>query len=179
MDYFVTIFLSVLLIASTIIDLKTQKIPNLITLPGMLIALGYHSTMNGLDGLLFSAGGIGVGIGLLIIPYLMGGMGAGDAKLMGAIGGFIGVKAAFFAFLIIAAVGGVYALILVVFYRSNFSGFFRKQFDTLVSFILMQKYIPDIEESEKSRPKLCYGLAIALGTGIYIFLDTTGYGFLS
>jgi prepilin peptidase CpaA len=179
MDYFITIFLSVLLIASAIIDLKTQKIPNLITLPGMLIALGYHSTLNGLDGLLFSAGGIGVGIGLLIIPYLLGGMGAGDAKLMGAIGGFIGVKAAFSAFLIIAAVGGVYALIILVIYRSNFGGFLKKQFDTLVNLILIKKYIPDIEESEKNRPKLCYGLSIALGTGIYIFLDTTGYGFLS
>jgi prepilin peptidase CpaA len=179
MNYFVTIFLSVLLIASAIIDLKTQKIPNLLTLPSMLIALGYHSTLNGLDGLLFSAGGIGVGIGLLIIPYLMGGMGAGDAKLMGAIGGLLGAKAVLFTFFLTAAVGGVYALVLVVIYRSNFGGFFRKQFDTLVNFILMQKYIPDIEESQKSRPKLCYGLAIALGTGIYIFLDTTGYGFLS
>ena len=179
MDYFLTIFLSVLLIASAIFDLKLQKIPNLLSLPGMLLALSYHSTLNGFDGLLFSAGGIGAGIGLLIIPYLMGGMGAGDAKLMGAIGGFLGAKAAFYVFLIIATVGGVYALLLVVIYRSNFSGFFRKQFDTLVSFILMQKYIPDMEESEKSRPKLCYGLAIALGTGIYIFFDKTGYGFLS
>ena len=173
------IYITILLIISSVIDLRTHKIPNLITLPSMLIAIIYHSTLYGLDGLLFSAGGIGVGIGLLIIPYLMGGMGAGDAKLMGAIGGFVGAKAAFYAFLIIAVVGGVYALLLVVIYRSNFSGFFRKQFDTLVSFILMQKYIPDIEESEKRRPKLCYGLAIALGTGIYIFLDTTGYGFLS
>ena len=173
------IYITILLIISAVIDLRTHKIPNLITLPSILIALIYHSLLYGLDGLLFSAGGIGVGIGLLIIPYLMGGMGAGDAKLMGAIGGFLGAKAAFYAFLIIAAVGGVYALILVVIYRSNFNGFFRKQFDTLVSFILMQKYIPDIGESEKSRPKLCYGLAIALGTGIYIFLDTTGYGFLS
>lgn len=179
MDYFITIFLSVLLIASAIIDLKTQKIPNLLTLPGILIALGYHVSSNGLEGLLFSAGGAGVGIGLLIIPYLMGGMGAGDAKLMGAIGGFIGAEAALYAFLMIAAVGGIYALILVLIYRSKFSGFFREQFDTLVSFILMRKYIPDIDGHGKGRPKLCYGLAIALGTGIYILLDTTGYGFLS
>jgi prepilin peptidase CpaA len=179
MNYFVTIFLAVLLIASAIIDLKIQKIPNLLTLPGMLIALGYHSTMNGLEGFLFSAGGIGVGISLLIIPYLMGGMGAGDAKLMGAIGGFIGVKAAFYAFFIIAAVGGIYALIIVVIYRSNSDGFLRKQFDTLLNLILLQKYVPDIEERENSRPKLCYGLAIALGTGIYILLEKTGYEFLS
>ena len=167
------------MVTAATIDLRTQKIPNIITYPSMLIALTYATIINGTEGLLFSAGGIAIGTALLIIPYLMGGMGAGDAKLMGAIGGFIGAQAVFYAFLIIAAVGGVYALIIVVIYRSNFSGFFRKQFDTLVSFILIQKYIPDIEQSEKSRPKLCYGLAIALGTGIYIFLDTTGYGFLS
>ena len=179
MENFQIIFLSVLLVTAATVDLRSQKIPNIITYPSMLIALTYHTIINGTEGLLFSAGGIAIGIALLIIPYLMGGMGAGDAKLMGAIGGFIGAKAAFYAFLIIAAVGGVYALIIVVIYRSSFSGFFRKQFDTLVNFILIKKYIPDIEQSEKSRPKLCYGLAIALGTGIYIFLDTTGYGFLS
>jgi prepilin peptidase CpaA len=179
MENFQIIFLTLLLATAATVDLGSQKIPNIVTYPSMVIALTYSAVIKGVEGLLFSAGGIAAGIALLLIPYLMGGMGAGDAKLMGAIGGFIGAKAVFYAFLIIAAVGGVYALIIVVIYRSNFSGFFRKQFDTLVSFILIQKYIPDIEESEKSRPKLCYGLAIALGTGIYIFLDTTGYGFLS
>ena len=179
MENFMIIFLSVLLVTAATIDLRSQKIPNIITYPSILIALTYHTIINGTEGLLFSAGGIAIGTALLIIPYLMGGMGAGDAKLMGTIGGFIGAKAAFYAFLNIAAVGGVYALILVIIYRPNFRGFFRKQFDTLVSFILMQKYIPDIEENAKNKPKLCYGLAIALGTGIYIFLDTTGYVFLS
>jgi prepilin peptidase CpaA len=177
MDYFLIIFLTILLITSTITDLKTQKIPNFVTLPGMLIALAYNSAIGGLNGLLFSAAGIGIGIGLLIIPYFMGGMGAGDAKLMGAIGGVLGAKAVFFAFLLIAAVGGIYALILIVIYRREYTGFFRKKYDNLVSFILTRKYIPDTEERSKKRPRLCYGLAIALGTGIYVFLDTTGFRF--
>ena len=41
----------------------------------MGIALGYHFVMNSLDGLLFSSGGLALGIAVLILPYLMGGMG--------------------------------------------------------------------------------------------------------
>jgi prepilin peptidase CpaA len=177
MDYFLIIFLIILVIASAITDLKTQKIPNFVTLPGMLIALAYHSALSGLNGVLFSAAGIGIGIALLIIPYLMGGMGAGDAKLMGAIGAVLGAKAVFYAFLLIAAVGGIYALIIIVIYRTEFTGFFRKKYDNLISFILTRKYIPDTEERSKKRPRLCYGLAIALGTVIYILLDSTGFRF--
>ena len=118
MDYFLTIFLSVLLIASAIFDLKSQKIPNLLTLPGMLIALGYNSTLNGLDGLLFSAGGIGAGIGLLIIPYLMGGMGAGDVKLLAGVGAWMHGKHTFFAFCVSAVVGAVIAVGMVVYRRA-------------------------------------------------------------
>ena len=179
MENFQIIFLSVLLVTAATIDLRFQKIPNIITYPSMLIALTYYAIINGTEGLLFSAGGIAIGTALLIIPYLMGGMGAGDAKLMGAIGGLIGAKAAFYAFLIIAAVGGVYALIIVVIYRSHFRGFFSKQFNTLANYILTRKYIPDTEGIKENRPKLCYGLAIALGTGIYLILETTGYRFFS
>lgn len=179
MENFQIIYLSVLLVTAATIDIRFQKIPNIITYPSMLIALSYNTITNGTVGLLFSAGGIAFGTALFIIPYLMGGMGAGDAKLMGAIGGVLGVKAVFFAFLFIAAVGGIYALIMVGFYRSHFRGFFRKQFDILLNFILTRKYIPNTEGIEKNRPRLCYGLAIAIGTGIYLILETTGYQILS
>ncbi len=164
---------------SAAIDFRTQKIPNLITFPTMLIALVYHYMANGLDGLLFSLGGLAVGIGLLLLPYLMGGMGAGDAKLMGAVGGMIGAKAVFFAFILTAIVGGVYVLVLLIIYRQHFRGFFKKQVTTLWAFILTRKYIPDPVKAGKNSPKLCYGLAIALGTGIYIILDLSGYKFLN
>ena len=179
MEYFQVIFLSALLIAAAAIDLRTQKIPNLIVYSGMLIALTYNTIIDGTGGLLFSAGGIAIGTALLIIPYLMGGMGAGDAKLMGAIGGFLGAKAVLFVFFLTAILGGIYALIVVFVYRTAFRGFFRKQFSTLISFILMRKYVPDSIETAKNRPKLCYGLPIAIGTGIFIILETIGYNFFS
>lgn len=177
MEYFTIIVLSVLLISSATVDLRNQKIPNLIVYPGMMIALSYNTITNGLGGLLFSAGGILIGISLLIIPYLMGGMGAGDAKLMGAIGGFLGAKGVLFAFFLTALVGGIYAVILVFVNRPAFSGFFKEQLNTLISFILTRKYVPGNIKPAKNRPKLCYGLPIAIGTGILIFLETIGYNF--
>jgi len=176
MENYKIIFLFVLLIVAATIDLRKQKIPNIITYPGMLIALVYNTIIYGTEGFFFSAIGIASGIALLIIPYLMGGMGAGDAKLLGAIGGIIGAKAILFAFILTAVVGGIYAIILTSVYRSKFKSFFKTQFDTLLNFMLMRTYFPGTKEKiVNDRPKLCYGLSIALGTGIYIFLKMNGY----
>ena len=174
MQNFPTIFLSVILIVSAVIDLRTQKIPNLITYPTMVIALIYHATLGGGSGLFFSLSGLCVGIGLLLLPYLMGGMGAGDAKLMGAVGGIIGAKGVFYAFLCAAIIGGIYALVLLLIHR-DFINFFKKQITILWTFILTRKYIPDPIQNAQNRPRLCYGLAIALGTGLYIFFIQAGY----
>jgi len=175
MDSFSIIFLSGILFVSAVIDFRKQKIPNLITYPSMIIAFSYHGAMRGVDGLLFSLAGLAVGISIFLLPYLMGGMGAGDAKLMGAVGGMIGAKGVVFAFLCTAIVGGVYALVLILIHRTHFSGFLKEQMTTLWTFILTRKYIPNPIQAGQNRPRLCYGLAIALGTGLYIFLNQSGY----
>ena len=173
------IFLGVILFVAATIDLKTQRIPNLLTLPAAMLTLVFYSLTNGLNGFFFSAVGLLVGISLLIIPYLLGGMGAGDAKLMGVVGGVLGAKGVFFAFLFSAVVGGIYALILTLIYRQQFRGFYEKQLDALINFVLIRKYIPDPEDADLKKPRLCYGLAIALGTGIYIVFKLSQHGLLS
>jgi len=87
---FPEIYLSVILVFAGIIDYKKQKIPNYLTFPTVITALIYHFFLNGMNGVGFSLGGMFAGIALLIIPYAMGGMGAGDVKLLGAIGSFVG-----------------------------------------------------------------------------------------
>ena len=174
-DYFLILLLLSILSISAIIDFRSQKIPNMITFPAAAIALLYHFLTNGIDGLLFSALGLATGIGLLIIPYMLGGMGAGDAKLMGAVGAILGSKGVFVAFLITALIGGIYAIILTLLNRKQFRGFFTKQLITLKLFILTRKFIPDPVEGSDKKPRLCYGVAIALGTFIYMGLDLSGY----
>ena len=174
-DVFLIIFLSIILIAAAVNDLRFQKIPNLLTYPAMGIALGYHFIISGPDGLLFSAGGLALGIAVFILPYLMGGMGAGDAKLMGAVGTILGAKGVFAAFLFTAIAGGVYALILLLIKRQHFKGFFTRQATTLKTFIFTRQFIPISGDSNEKKPKLCYGIAIALGTLFSVFLEFSGY----
>jgi len=174
-DVFLIIFLSIILIAAAVNDLRFQKIPNLLTYPSMAIAVGCHVVMNGLDGLLFSAGGLALGIAVLILPYLMGGMGAGDAKLMGAVGAILGAKGVFIAFLFTAIAGGIYAMILLLVRRRDFKGFWQQDAATLKPFIFKRQFIPVSGESNEKKPRLCYGIAIAMGTLFSVFLEFSGY----
>ena len=173
------IVLSALLLASAFTDLKSQKIPNILTLPGMMAALTLYSFTAGFDGFLFSLKGIAVGIGVLLIPYLLGGMGAGDAKLMGAVGGFLGAKGVFGAFLLTAVVGGIYALLTIFFFRSHFKNYFKSFWQRCLTFLATRVYIPDPDAGQLKRPRLCYGLAIALGTGSYMLINFMGYRFIT
>ena len=174
-DIYSAIFLSGVLIVAAANDLRFQKIPNLLTYPAMAVALVYHVVMNGLDGLLFSTAGLALGIAILIIPYLMGGMGAGDAKLMGTVGAILGARGVFIAFLFTAIIGGVYALIVVLIKRQHFKGFFTRQAATLKTFIFTKQFIPIPGDQNEKKPKLCYGIAIAIGTLFSVFLEFSGF----
>ncbi len=176
-DPFLIIFLSCILLIAAIIDVRIQKIPNLLTFPAMVVALAYHCITNGWDGLLFSAGGLALGIALFIIPYLMGGMGAGDAKLMGAVGALIGPKSIFLASLFTAVAGGIYALLLLLISCKYFKDFITRHAATLKTFAFTGQLIPIPADENEKKPRLCYGLAIAFGTLFYIFLESYGYRF--
>jgi prepilin peptidase CpaA len=175
MDVVLAIPLSTIVILAAIQDLRVQKIPNLLTYPSMGLALLYHSLTNGLDGFIMGATGLALGIGLLILPYMMGGMGAGDAKLMGAVGAAVGPQGVFTAFLLTAIAGGVYALLVILIRRQDAKGFVARNVMTLKTFVLTRQFIRVPASEDESKPKLCYGIAIALGTIVYISLELSGY----
>lgn len=166
-DVFLILLLSTILVAAAVQDLRFQKIPNLLTYPTMAAGLACHSMTNGLDGLLFSAGGLALGTGIFILPYLMGVMGAGDAKLMGAAGAVLGLKGVFIAFLLTAIVGGIYALIILFINRRK--GFFTGLATTLKTFVFTGQFIRMTGAEDEKKPKLWYGICVAFGTLLYIF----------
>ncbi len=96
------------------VDYKAKKVPN--WLNAAIAAAGFtaQSWFNGTEGL--AAGGLGllVGFGLLIIPWAMHGMGAGDVKLMAAIGVWFGPLMTLVAFSVGAVIGGVVAVIMIL-----------------------------------------------------------------
>ena len=162
------LFLTVVLVIGVLTDVFIQKIPNWLTLSTMIVGLAYHGGTKGLEGFLFSSGGIGVGVACLIVPYLMGGMGAGDAKLMGAVGGLLGPRGTLIALLFTAIIGGIYALALLAFHGHLKET--AKRYGTILKTFFFTKqfvYIPSPRREKEAR--LCYGVAIALGTLISVF----------
>jgi prepilin peptidase CpaA len=160
-------------------DVRTQKIPNLLVFPAMLTALGYYTLTQGWQGLLFSLGGLATGIALLLLPYLMRGMGAGDAKLLGVVGACLGTQRTVVAFLFIAVVGCLCGLVVVVVHRRRFKGYFQQLRLTAQTFILTRRYVPvETAAAASTRPKVYYGIAIATGTLLYISLELSGFGSL-
>ena len=155
--------LLVILTAAAIYDLKYRKIPNILTLSTIVAGMVCHSWFSGLEGLLFSLGGTFLGMGLLIAFYLMGKMGAGDVKLMGAVGSILGPAGVFNAFLFTAIVGGIYAIIILLM-RGGFTDAMNRLWQAMkLTFLTRSPTAPD---ENKTGPVLCYGIAIAIGTSL-------------
>ncbi|MBI5606331.1 MAG: prepilin peptidase [Deltaproteobacteria bacterium] len=157
-----TWFLLAALILAVINDLNSQKIPNRLTYPTMALSLIYWTGYNGWSGFLFSLAGILTGLAVLIVFYLAGGMGAGDVKLMAAVGGWLGPQGVFWAFLYTGIFGGVYALILILI-NTVCQERIKGCWINLKSFLLTQQFVP-LPGSKEKATQLCYGLAIAAGT---------------
>jgi len=169
------ILLSSILVIAAVIDIRIQKIPNLLTVPTMILGLIYYSITAGWDGLLFSFEGLGLGVGIFFIPYLMGGMGAGDVKLMGAVGAITGPKGVIMAALFSAVVGGVYGLIILSFNSQYFKDLIKRSSIMIKSFLLTKQLILIPADKSQKTPKLCFGIAIAIGTFSYLFLEYYGH----
>jgi prepilin peptidase CpaA len=110
MDRTMFVVLMGVLVTAMYTDLRSSRIPNWLTYSAMGVALVAHAWLAGLPGALFSLSGLGAGLGLFLILYVTGGIGAGDVKLMAAVGAMLGPSGALLSALLAIAVGGVYAL---------------------------------------------------------------------
>lgn len=104
-----------LLAVATLSDLLTHRIPNTICLLLLLSGLTCQTAINGLDGLTTGLAGVATGLLMLLPFYLMGGMAAGDVKMLAASASFLGPVAAIVAGLIALIAGAFLALALVAF----------------------------------------------------------------
>lgn len=161
------VFLGPILIIASIQDAVSLRIPNWVTLPGLVVGLSYFTLTRGYDGFLFSLIGALTGLGLLIVPYIGGSTGAGDVKLMGTVGSFLGAEGVFIVFILSYILGGVYALVLLASNRLLFGAL--KRYGTILRCLIGTWKMVYIPPSITERAlKVRFGVVIALGTGIYL-----------
>ncbi len=171
----VAVVLIVLVLAAAVYDVRYRRIPNWISVSGAAIGLALNAFLyRGVPGLLFSLKGLALGFGAYFLLYVIRAMGAGDVKLMGAVGSLVGWEDWFAIFLVTAIMGGVLALIVVV-----ARGRLKKTFWN-VGFIFgeMRHGRPaylNREELDVKNPKamgLPHGAVIAVGTIFFLALSS-------
>ena len=163
--------LAVALVVASWTDIKCGKIYNWLTLPAVLIGLAGHAIFGGLTGgsppefrigLSGSAIGLAVGYLPLMVAFLAGGIGGGDAKLMGAVGALTGWRFALSAMLYGFIVAAVMAIIVMLVKRITRQTLRRIWRSIVLAVGARQMTDPATPES----PKIPFGLALCIGSGI-------------
>ncbi|KHK00850.1 A24 family peptidase [Desulfovibrio sp. TomC] len=145
---------AVAVLAGAAVDVTQKRIPNLITFPAMLALIAVHTAFSGLPGLTDALLGLVGGFIIFLIPHLFRVLGAGDVKLMAAVGAGLGPSALLTVFLFTSLAGGVQSLAW-----------------------LMAKHRAGTGKEPGYR--VCYGPAIAVGTLATMALPFFGQPYLS
>jgi prepilin peptidase CpaA len=95
-------------------DVRTRTIPNRLTFPALLLGLAVHGALAGADGLKSSLAGMAVAGGVLLPGWRFRWMGAGDVKLMAAVGAWMAWPQALVAVLASLIMGGAISLIVAL-----------------------------------------------------------------
>ena len=102
------------LLFSSVMDLKHRRIPNSVTIPALIGGILFHTVPAvGGKGMTFALAGGLAGILVALVPYAMGGMGGGDVKLITAAGAWMGIEGLVGLLIFAAMAGGVMALAMV------------------------------------------------------------------
>ena len=105
-------------LVAAIVDLRSRRIPNWLTMPALAAALLWHLTQGTWRQ---AALGLLLAVAIYLPLWLAGGRGAGDLKLMAALGAWLGPTAFIQLFVLTALVGGLWALVLIVAKRRTFA----------------------------------------------------------
>ncbi|GIW94086.1 MAG: prepilin peptidase [Pirellulaceae bacterium] len=173
-----TWLVTVTMVVAAVIDGRQLKVPNWLTFSMIISGLVYSSSVYGWTGLGASLCGAAVGLLLLLPAYAIGGMGAGDVKLLGGAGSWMYVclesagvpvgtaTAMFHAFAVSAIVGAVLAIGMVIARRAV--GKHWRQLRHIVREILTVGNPSRLAELAKERkPRMLllpYGIPLAIGT---------------
>ena len=151
-------------------DVKDRRIPNFLTGPALLLGLVLHTSLDGWHGLLTSlAAGLICGV-LFLVFYIAGGMGAGDVKLILAVGCIAGLPNTSYLLVLTAITGGVMGLGLALL-RGRLK-------ETLFNVSTLTKHHgqvglaphPELNVKNNATLRLPYGLAIAAGSVVTLYL---------
>lgn len=169
MDAHQVIAVGVALLAS-VSDVRTRRIPNLLTFGAAGLAVLFHFGTRGVGGLGFAAGGWAVGLAMFLPFFLLRGIGGGDVKLLAALGAWIGPYHAMWTGLFAALAGGPMAIIVAA-----SRGYFRRALANVWGLLMFWRVAglqphPALTLDNPGSPRLPYALPILVGLVVTLWL---------
>ncbi len=178
--------LCALLLIAVWTDVKGHRIPNRLVLAGAALGIllntflpegrGFVSVLPGALGFWKAVAGLALGLAIPLPLYILRAMGAGDVKLMAMVGAFLGPLALCIAALLIFITGGVLSMLTAL--RYGTLGLLISNVRTIMLssfFKAVLNEMPVVDSAPVSAGKMPYGIAIAVGTYLYIVLANNGY----
>jgi prepilin peptidase CpaA len=150
-----------------IVDLRSHRIPNVLTVSMACIGLTANGLIGGTDGLLEASGGLLAGLAIFLPFFLMRGFGGGDVKAMAATGAFLGIKGVLLAAAFTLVVGAVAGVILLMISGGAAALLALTQRWMLRLFVMCAtRSAPDLTPpaNDPAARRFPYGVAIACGT---------------
>ncbi|GGH13247.1 A24 family peptidase [Paenibacillus segetis] len=151
----------ILLSVAFITDMRSMKIPNFVTMGGMILGILFHTMMDGSSGLVFALQGAGTGFGLMLILYLLGAVGGGDVKLFGGVGAWCGIGLTLSTMMYSIFAAGCIGLIILIWRRDLFNRL-RGVLSSLLGSIVLKSLVP-IQANAKGHLQFPFMLAVLPG----------------
>ena len=166
--------LLILVLCAAYFDARTRRIPNWLTVSGVLAGIALNTFLYpGLSGLWFALKGLALAFGVYLALHLLRAMGAGDVKLMAAVGSIVGAGDWFGIFLITAVAGGILSIVVSIAKGRLGKTLFNVGFILSEMKSLRPAYLKNEELDVKSDKglRMPHGVVIAVGTLIFLVLS--------
>jgi prepilin peptidase CpaA len=157
---------TLLAIAGGWTDWRSRRIPNWLTVPGLVLGIAVNSWLHGWPGAKASLLGAGLGLALLLPFVLIRSLGAGDWKFVGALGAFLGPENLLTVLLLGILVNGLMALIMIV-RKKRLRETLRNLGRMLAAFLTMHLPGPDLTLDNPDLVKVPFGVAVAIAVILY------------
>jgi prepilin peptidase CpaA len=152
-------------------DVHTRRIPNLLTFGAAAAGIAVHSSIDGWGGFQMASVGWLAGTALFLPMFVLGGMGAGDVKLLAALGAWLGPRDAFWMAVYGSMAGGAIAFAVAV--RHGYLTVAFRNLGTLLHYwwLAGPRPLPGVSLEHNTGPRLAYAIPIFIGTVITVWLQ--------
>jgi len=151
-------------------DLRTRRIPNLLTFGAAIAALVVHGALNGVAGGMTAAAGWLTGLVIFLPFFALGGMGGGDVKLLAALGAWLGAYDTLYLALYSGVAGGALAVVVAL-----ARGYLKTALFNVLEMLHYWRQsgigpVPNLTLDTPNTPRLAYAVPMFLGVVVTLWL---------